>query len=471
MTRLFLALFLFLPGFLQSGEKNVLFIVADDLNCAIGPYGDKNAITPNLDRLAGRGMTFLNAYCQQAVCNPSRSSFLTGRYPDDTGVDDLRKSFRTALPDVITLPQAFLSAGYFTQCAGKIFHNMGETKDRQSWSVDEYLFEGTHAADTVFAQLPKGENPPKYKAPVSEALNVPDTAYRDGRITEYAVEAIRRVGEKGKPFFLAVGYWRPHLPFVAPQKYWDLYDADAISGPDPSDPPKDVPAIALHPNREVHGYGLVPDGPVDEDLTKHLRHGYYASISFLDAQVGQLLDALDRSEQAENTIVVFTSDHGFHIGEHGLWAKTTNFELDARVPLIIADPSQPDSHALSLNSLAELVDLIPTLTELAGVPTPPGQQGDSLAPLFTDAFAPVNEYAFTQHQHPFYGKSPATHWGYSVRSLHWRYTEWWNIKTGEIDERELYDHKNDSGETRNVVAAHPDIAKELSEVLQKQFGK
>ena len=149
----------------SSGKPNVLFIVADDLNCAISPYGDPVAVTPNLNRLASRGLTFNRAYCQQAVCNPSRSSFLTGRYPDATGVDDLRKSFRTALPDVVTLPQAFLNDGYFTQCVGKIFHNMGETKDRQSWSVDEYLFEGTHAADTVFAQLPKGPNPPEYKAP------------------------------------------------------------------------------------------------------------------------------------------------------------------------------------------------------------------------------------------------------------------------------------------------------------------
>ena len=321
--RLLLCL-LFLVGSISlfgSERKNVLFIVADDLNCAIGPYGDPNAITPNLDRLAKRGTTFLNAYCQQAVCNPSRSSFLTGRYPDATGVDDLRKSFRTALPDVVTLPQAFLNDGYFTQCVGKIFHNMGETKDRQSWSVDEYLFEGTHAADTVFSQMPKGPNPPKYKAPVFENYEVPDTVYRDGRITERAVEAISRMEEKGKPFFLAVGYWRPHLPFVAPKKYWDLYDPDKITSPKPDKVPTDVPEIALHPNREVHGYGLVPDGPLDQDLTRHLRHGYYASISFLDAQVGALLDALKAAKIEKNTIVVFTSDHGFHIGERQLWGE------------------------------------------------------------------------------------------------------------------------------------------------------
>tara|TARA_R110002096_G_scaffold332415_5_gene526463 strand:+ start:1050 stop:2471 length:1422 start_codon:yes stop_codon:yes gene_type:complete len=465
---IFLWLFVFLcrPA---GAEPNVLFIVADDLNCALGPYGDRVAITPNLDRLAKRGLTFNRAYCQQAVCNPSRSSFLTGKYPDATGVDDLRKSFRTALPDVITLPQAFLNSGYFSQCIGKIFHNMGETKDRQSWSVDEYLFEGTHAADTVFAQTPKGPNPPSYKAPVLEDYDVPDTVYRDGRISEHAAYSLSRMKEKGKPFFLAVGYWRPHLPFVAPKRYWDLYDPEKIPEPTPSIPPANVPDIALHPNKEVHGYGLVPDGPVDAAMTRKLRHGYYASISFLDAQIGKLLDALDRSGLADETLIVFTSDHGFHIGEHQLWAKTSNFELDARVPLIIADPSQPDSHGLSTDSLAELVDLIPTLTELAGVPTPEGQDGDSLAPLLGSPNQIINPYAFTQHQHPFYGSHKETHWGYSVRTPHWRYTEWHNIETGVIDDRELYDHDNDPLETANIVDQHDDVAATLSKVLRKQF--
>lgn len=449
----------------EDGRKNVLFIVADDLNCAIGPYGDPVAITPNLDRLAQRGVTFTRAYCQQSVCNPSRSSFLTGKYPDATGVDDLRKSFRTALPDVITLPQAFLKAGYFTQCAGKIFHNMGETKDRQSWSVDEYLFEGTHAADTVFAQMPKGPNPPPYKSPVTEAPEMPDTVYRDGRITEYAVASLARMTERGKPFFLAVGYWRPHLPFVAPKPYWDLYDPDTIPAPEPATPPSLVPDIALHPNNEVHGYGLVPKDRIPEDLQRHLRHGYYASISFLDAQVGALLDALAENGLEENTLVVFTSDHGFHIGERGLWAKTTNFELDTRVPLLIADPSQPAAHAARASTPAELVDLIPTLTELAGIPTPPDQDGASLAPAVRDPGVTVKEHAFSQHHHPFYGKGKATHLGYSVRSRDWRYTEWINLKTGEVDERELYDHRRDPLETANVAAEHPDITTNLSKVL------
>lgn len=453
-----------------DGVKNVLFIVADDLNCAISPYGDPHAVTPNLDRLARRSVVFNRAYCQQAVCNPSRSSFLTGRYPRATGVDDLRKSFRIALPDVVTLPQAFLQAGYFTQCIGKIFHNMGNTKDRQSWSVDEYLFEGTHAADTVFAQMPKESGSPTYKAPVTEAFEVPGTVYRDGRITEYAVQSIARMKEKGKPFFLAVGYWRPHLPFVAPRKYWDLYDPDAIGPPEPIQAPADVPAIALHPNREVHGYGEVPKGEIDGDLTRHLRHGYYASISFLDAQVGLLLDALKKEKLLEETVIVFTSDHGFHVGERGLWGKTTNFELDARVPLLISDPAEEEHHGASTDALAELVDLFPTLTELAGLESPEGCEGRSLVPVVRDPGASVQEYAFTRHQHPFYGKEQATHWGYSVRTDRWRYTEWRSIANGKGEFRELYDHEHDPLETRNVAGDHPDVIERLSAVAARQWN-
>ena len=471
LTLAFASLFASTASAQGKAKPNVLFIVADDLNCSLSPYGDQTAITPNIDRLAQRGLVFNRAYCQQAVCNPSRSSFLTGRLPDATGVDDLRKSFRSALPEVVTLPQAFLNAGYFTQCLGKIFHNMGDTKDRRSWSVDEYLFEGTHAKDTVFAQLPKTLPAPKYKAPVSESFEVPDTVYRDGRITERAKEAIRRMNEKERPVFLAVGYWRPHLPFVAPKKYWDIYDPDLIPLPSPAKPPKEAPAIALHPNAEVHGYGHVPEGPIDEALTRHLRHGYYASISFLDAQIGELLDALDESGEADNTILVFTSDHGFHLGEHGLWAKTTNFELDARVPLIIANPSNRQSHGQSTDALAELLDLFPTLTELVSIPCPAEQDGISLVPLLDRPSSSVRTIARTQHQHPFYGRTKASHWGYSIRTSRWRYTEWHNIETGLIDERELYDHDHDRQETINLASDHAPIATALAKRLHRGFGQ
>lgn len=464
-----------------GAPKNVLFIVADDLNCAIGPYGDAAAKTPNLDRLAARGLTFERAYCQQAVCNPSRSSFLTGLRPDTVGVDDLRKYFRETAAGgstLITLPQHFKNHGYFCQDIGKIFHNMGETQDRRSWSIDEVFFKGTHADDTVFANTPpaKGEEKPAYKAPVSEALDVPDTAYRDGQIANLAAALIRDRAGSEQPFFLAVGFWRPHLPFVAPKKYWDLHDPDKIPKPSPASPPAGAPEIAMHASREIHGYGLVPD---DREFTeaeiRHYRHGYYAAISFMDAQLGEILDALEDSGQADDTIVVFTSDHGFHIGEHTLWGKTSNFELDARVPLIIASPEHASSRGKSTAALAELVDLFPTLADLAGIADdlPKRLEGVSLAPVVADPSASVKDAAFTQHQQPFYGSRE--NWkavGYSIRTDRWRYTEWRPLDGVELVERELYDHENDPGETHNLAntADRSEVVDELAARLAKTVG-
>ena len=440
-------------------RPNVLFVVADDLNCSIGPYGDKSAKTPNLDRLARRGLTFLRAYCQQAVCNPSRSSFLTGLRPSTVKVDDLRKGFRETAPNgktLITMPQQFKNHGYFTQDIGKIFHNMGETQDRRSWSIDEVLFKGTHADDTVFANLPlKGKKPP-YKAPVTESLDVPDTAYRDGQIANLAAAMLRDHATSKQPFFLAVGFWRPHLPFVAPRKYWDLYDPNDIPLPSPAEKPKNVPDIAMHSSREIKGYGLSPkDRPFTESEIRHYRHGYYASISFLDAQLGEILTALDESGKADNTVIVFTSDHGFHIGEQTLWGKTSNFELDARVPLIIASPKHQASAGKTTQSLVELVDLFPSLADLAGIDgdLPRNLEGKSLVPILEDSKATVKEVALTQHQQPFYGNRKLWKaWGYSIRTSRWRYTEWRSINdVDQVIARELYDHQDDPIETSNIV--------------------
>jgi iduronate 2-sulfatase len=469
------------PVLASASPPNVLFIVADDLNCAISPYGDPVAVTPNLDRLAKRGVTFERAYCQQAVCNPSRSSFLTGLRPDTVGVDDLRKSFRETAPHgetLVTLPQHFKNHGYFCQNIGKLFHNMGETQDRRSWSIDEVLFKGTHAVDTVFSNTPQppGAEKPAYKAPVTEAHDVPDTAYRDGQIANLAAAMLREHPADGQPFFLAVGFWRPHLPFVAPEKYWNLYDAETIPLPVPNAAPENVPEIAMHDSREIKGYGETPkDRPFTESEVRHYRHGYYASISFLDAQVGEILDALEKGGHRDDTIVVFTSDHGFHIGEQGLWAKTTNFELDARVPLVIADPREPAGHGRNSKALAELVDLFPTLAEMAGAETgvPSNLEGSSLRAIVRDPSATVKDAAFTQHQHPFYGTAKNWKaWGYSVRTQRWRYTEWRDIQTGKVAATELYDHENDVLETRNVVATpdHRETVSRLAQRIESQFG-
>ncbi len=471
--------FILLAGH-SAAKPNVLFIIADDLNCAIGPYGDPSAKTPNLDRLAARGLTFERAYCQQAVCNPSRSSFLTGLRPNTVGVDDLRKSFRDTAPNgqnLITLPQHFKNHGYFCQNIGKLFHNMGETQDRRSWSIDEVLFKGTHADDTLFANAarPPGTNKPAYKAPVTEASDVPDTAYRDGQIANLAAAMLRDHADSEQPFFLAVGFWRPHLPFVAPKKYWDLYDPQKIALPNPPLPPEGVPEIALHSSREIRNYGGVPkERAFTEQEIRHYRHGYYAAISFMDAQIGEILDGLDASGQTDNTIIVFTSDHGFHIGEHSLWGKTTNFELDARIPLIIADPSRKTGQGKTTLALAELVDLYPTLADLTGIADdlPSNLEGISLAPVLSDPSASVKAAAFTQHQHPFYGsRKNWKAWGYSIRTNQWRYTEWRAIDSGKVMARELYDHKNDPGETRNLAddSAQSATVKKLATRLKNLF--
>jgi len=466
---------------ISHAAPNVLFIVADDLNCAIGPYGDSIAKTPNLDRLAARGITFERAYCQQAVCNPSRSSFLTGLRIDAVGVDDLRKYFRETAPDgqsLVTLPQHFKNHGYFCQNIGKMFHNMGETQDRRSWSIDEVLFKGTHADDTVFGNKAWQGKKPAYKAPVTEAHDVPDVVYRDGQIANLAASMLRDYQGLQQPFFLAIGFWRPHLPFVAPKKYWDLYDPNKIPMPTPAAPPQDVPEIALHSSREIKGYGLTPkDRPFTEEEIRHYRHGYYAAISFMDAQVGEILDALETSGQSENTIVAFTSDHGFHIGEHTLWGKTSNFELDARVPLIIADPRKKQHHGESTQALTELIDLYPTLAELAGIEEDlsPQLEGVNIAPVLEDPSLSVKDFALTQHQQPFYGS--AKNWqamGYSLRTDRWRYTEWRSLKDQSVMARELYDHDNDPQETRNLAGDEnhlqeiTSLAKRLQQIVDGQ---
>ncbi|MEZ6130143.1 MAG: sulfatase [Planctomycetaceae bacterium] len=473
-----LFLLIFIPSVAAADQPNVLLIVADDLNCAIGPYRDRTAVTPNLDRLAQRGVVFERAYCQQAVCNPSRSSFLTGLRPDTVKVDDLRKWFRDTAEGgstLITLPQHFRNHGYFCQNIGKMFHNMGETQDRRSWSVDEVLHKGPHSDDTVHANTPPAlRSVDVKKAPVTEALDVPDIAYRDGQIANLAAEKLRNHPAQGRPFFLAVGFWRPHLPFVAPKKYWDMYDAQKIAPPVPAGRPHSAPDIALHASREIRGYdGVARDRAFLPEEIRHYRHGYYASISFLDAQVGEVLDGLSAGGHASNTIVVFTSDHGFHIGEHSLWGKTSNFERDARVPLIVADPARSSGHGRSTKSLAELVDLYPTLAALAGIDSDLNQrlEGDNLAAVVADPTASVKAAAFTQHPQPFYG--PRTNWkaqGYSIRTADWRYTEWRAITGGEIIAQELYDHIHDPAETINVATTHPDVVLHHSDQLAAQFG-
>ena len=428
-------------------RPNVLFIAVDDMRVELGCYGNAPVKSPNIDRLAQRGLLFERAYCQQALCNPSRASLLTGLRPDTLQVTDLPTHFRQHHPEVVTLPQLFKNNGYHARNVGKIFHNWRQDDykgDPDSWSVPAVMHYASHGMDK--AQV-DGDLPPD-TAGVARAENrdVPDEAYFDGRVANLAVEALQEL--KDEPFFLAVGFWKPHLPFNPPKKYWDMYDPSDISLPINPDAPRDVPAIAMHDGREMlRGF----EGDVRDEQTRKLRHGYYAAISYVDAQIGKVLDELDRLRLREKTIVVFWSDHGFHLGEHDLWGKTSNFELDAHVPLIISLPEQKTAGEKT-EALVELLDLYPTLAQLCDLPAPNNLEGMSLKPLLDGTATTVKPATYTQHPRPAYsrGKAPKI-MGYSVRNNRYRYTEWRDFKTGKVTARELYDHVEDPRETINLA--------------------
>lgn len=446
-------------------RKNVLFIAVDDLRPKLGCYGDVIAVTPHMDKLAKRGMLFSNAYCQQAVCAPSRASLMTGRRPNTTKVWDLKTHFRTALPDVVTLPQYFKQQGYHTQSVGKIYHDPQEAQDAISWSAPEILA----VTDEIGGRyaLPENDIPgiwPANKTNSTERAKVADSVYIDGRVSNDAIKVLNQI--KDKPFFLAVGFRRPHLPFVAPEKYWAMYDHVKIPKASNPLPPAGVPEIALHNWGELRAYTDIPKTGylTDEQKVQQLLQGYYASTSFVDAQIGRVLDELDRLGLTDNTIVVLVGDHGFHLGEQGLWAKSTNFEIATRVPLILSAPGQPIKNTAS-DALVELVDVYPTLTELAGLPLPAGLEGLSMAPLLTAPKSTWKKAAFSQ-----FLRTPNKEkvMGYSVRTRNFRYTEWQEVSTGKVQAAELYDELNDPLETANLVNEQHQKAtvKKLSAMLK-----
>lgn len=436
----------------EKRPPNVLFIGVDDMRVELGRYGDTIAKSPHIDSLAKTGVLFQNAYCQQAVCNPSRASMLTGLRPDTLRVWDLPTHFRETTPDVVTLPQLFKNNGYQAVNVGKIFHNWRQDKykgDPKSWSKPAVMHYNSHGNDRpqVNGELPKDTA----QTPRTECRDVADEAYFDGRIAQQAIKELRSL--KDEPFFLAVGFWKPHAPFNAPKQYWDMYDRDSISLPANPKPPANVPKIAMHDSREIlRGFKDRPGGRPTKDEVRTLRHGYYAGISYVDAQIGKVLNELDRLDLQKNTIVVFWSDHGFHLGEHSLWAKTSNFELDARVPLIISAPGFRTG--ATTQSLVELIDLYPTLVDLCGLSPPTELEGKSLQPILRDPQASVKTAAFTQHTRPAYpppGEDPPF-MGCSIRTKEWRYTQWREFATGKVVAEELYDHAEDDDETTNIVA-------------------
>ena len=430
---------------------NVLFIATDDLRNDLGCYGNTEAKTPNFDRLARRSLVFDRAYCQQAVCNPSRASLLTGRRPDTLRIWDLPTHFRQVTTGVTTLPEHFMRNGYFTQNVGKVFHNGRQTieGDPESWSVPAVMHFARHGEDVsqVTGELPRD----LADDPRCECRDVPDEAYFDGRVAKLAVAALEERSAAEVPFFLAVGFWKPHAPFNAPKRYWDMYERETVSLPLHPEWPEGAPRVAWHDSQEMLGS---QSRTLTPDAIREIRHGYLANISYLDTQLGKVLDAVDRLNLWDDTVVVLWADHGYHLGEQSLWAKTSNFELDARVPLLIATPGMATA-GRHTSALAELLDLYPTLVDVCSLPKVEGLEGKSLAPILADPNESVREAALTQHPRPAYYDREADHaptsMGYSVRTDRFRYTQWRDWRTGMVVASELYDHESDPDETRNAV--------------------
>jgi iduronate 2-sulfatase len=359
-----------------TNRLNVLFLAVDDLRPEFGAYGASHIRSPNLDRLARAGITFNRAYCQQAVCSPSRTVVMTGARPDTTKVWDLETHFRVAMPHVVTLGQHFKNHGYFVQGMGKIFH--GGFDDPPTWSVPwqtprsggayakpENVALANRPADSPAPKAKKGGKRAARKAargprgPAYEAGDVPDNFYTDGKTAELAVATLREIGRKPEPFFLAVGFSKPHLPFVSPKKYWDLYDPAKIALAPNRFRPKDAPDFAIQPGGELRSYHGIPTGSIPDDLACTLRHGYYAAISYVDAQIGKVIDELDRLGLRERTVIVLWGDHGWKLGEHDAWCKHSNCENDTNAPLLLAAPGLR-SPGVRTNALVEFVDIYPT---------------------------------------------------------------------------------------------------------------
>ena len=432
-----------LPAAGAADRPNVLFIAVDDMNIDLGCYGHPLVRSPNIDRLAARGVRFDRAYCQFPLCSPSRVSLLTGLRPDTTRIFDLQTDFRTStLPDVVTLPQMFRNHGYYAARVGKIFHygNPGQIgtdglDDPRSWQrrINPSGRDKTEE-DSLTNHTPKRG---LGSALAFLAADGTDEEQTDGKV---AAEAIRLMEENaGRPFFVAAGFYRPHCPYIAPKRYFDFYPPDRVDLPnEPEGHRQTLLAPAIASTKPYPAFGV---GEAEE---RDARRAYYAAISFVDAQVGKLLDALDRLGLADRTIVVFWSDHGYLVGEHGLWMKQSLFEESARVPLIIAAPGMAGGRVSPRT--VELVDLYPTLADLAGLEPPGNLQGKSLKPLLAEPSAAWDRPAFTQ---VYRGDFP----GHSVRTARWRYTEWDGGRKGI----ELYDHDADPHEYRNLAAV-PEFA-------------
>jgi iduronate 2-sulfatase len=503
-SAIFLAFTLLSLAIARAADRpNVLFIAVDDLRPELGTYGAGHIRSPHIDRLAATGVRFDRAYVQYAICGPSRASMLTGLRPRTLKIEHIDTFFRDTVPEVVTLPQLFKQHGYHTSYVGKVFHG-NQTDDANSWTRRRV---GAGGPGGGGYQLPASQAIVKQRreaalvqfgtveggmagGPAWEAADRPDNAYVDGQTADVAVAALREL--KGTPFFLGVGFVKPHLPFVAPQKYFDLYDPATLPLARTPEPPQGAPAIARHSSFELRTRTGVPTaGPIDEATARQLLHAYAACVSFIDAQVGRILAELDALGLGDNTIVVLWGDHGWHLGEYGIWGKATNYEVGTRVPLIIRAPGLA-GNGRATAAIVESLDIYPTLCALAGLPAPQAIEGESLVPVLKDPRTHGKNYALSEFPSPALREwaarplSPSMRQtlfgplierveatlarehgarydrktfedqvkGYSIRADRHRCTVWIDRRQpdGEPLAVELYDHAVDPGETRNLAA-------------------
>ena len=510
--------FLYTTSFCQKKEPvkpNILFIAIDDLKPELGCYGNNIVKTPNIDRLAKMGTVFMSNYCQQAVCGPTRASLMTGMRPDVTKIWDLKTQMRDMNPEIVTLPQYLITQGYTTVGIGKIYHPSSaiDKIDPVSWSRPYIFAEAKDFAEgmgkpansqyqapstkDLFSKEVKDakvkkvvkddgddENPASRKGPSTECINVPDNAYEDGANAILAKGELIKLAQAKMPFFFAVGYHKPHLPFVAPKKYWDLYNRADMPIASYQEHAENGPLIAYHKSGELRNYTDIPafatrsgdslDIGLTIDKQKELVHGYYAAVSYVDAQVGVLLNTLDSLGMLNNTIIVLWGDHGWHLGDHDLWEKHTNFEQATRAPLIIAAPGFKSGKTFAIS---EHLDIFPTVCNLAGVSIPQQLEGKSLLPLLENKKATIKTFAVSQYPRKLkstvfkqLGYENGKIMGYALRTDKYRFVIWMNDFTSKqpfvankVYATELYDYEKDPLEKVNVVnaKAYEAVSKEM----------
>ncbi len=455
----------------KSKKMNILFIAVDDLRLQAGMYGEPQMKTPSIDKLGESGRVFNRTYCSVPVCGASRASLLSGIYPTAKRFVDYNTRKDKDAPEVTSLPLHFKNNGYTTLARGKIYHHYDD--DSQAWSEKPYhpLFSHdgigwqcylTDESKEIVEENRNPSNPNEVKGPAYEAADVPDNSYPDGMVTDKVLEDLEKFSQSEEPFFLAVGFWKPHLPFNAPKKYWDLYDKNDIILADNPFPPKNAPAQAMHDWGELRRMyaGIPQEGPVSDELARELIHGYYACVSYTDAQIGKILNELDRLGLAENTIVVLWGDHGWHLGEHTLWVKHCNFDKVMNAPLLVRAPGIETRDNNHSNSLIEFIDIYPTLCDLADLEKPGHLDGKSFVKVLKDPDASIHKAVYSR----YFG-------GETLVTQRYAYTEW--TENGEMKANMLYDHKYDRDENINVVydPDYKDVANEMKQLLNQKREK